>query len=176
MSIDDEWWCPTEKRYVSCPGPCPDGRVHPASTRNDPGQSRGRSGESEPFPALVHTKSYTLCIPGRLLTTNRANTMHWAKRAPITKQWRWDAAMTAREAKVPHFDRIRVTIEPHQLRGRLADTTGHNPSGKAALDGLIDARVADDDDQAHVDGPHWLPVVRSDRKFDYLRITIEEAA
>lgn len=120
--------------------------------------------------------TYTLIVPGKLLTTNRSNSLHWSARAAHTKQWRWDAAMIAREAKVPHFDRIRVTIEPHQLRGRLADTTGHNPSGKAALDGLIDAGVVDDDDSRHVDGPHWLPVVRSERKYDYLRVTIEPLA
>lgn len=24
----DEWWCPTDGRWVLCPGPCPDGSTH----------------------------------------------------------------------------------------------------------------------------------------------------
>jgi hypothetical protein len=24
----DEWYCPTEHRWTSCPGPCPDGKPH----------------------------------------------------------------------------------------------------------------------------------------------------
>lgn len=23
-----DWWCPTEERWVMCPGPCPDGTEH----------------------------------------------------------------------------------------------------------------------------------------------------
>jgi len=23
-----EWWCPTEEKVVSCPGPCPSGEKH----------------------------------------------------------------------------------------------------------------------------------------------------
>lgn len=39
-----EWWCPTEQRWVTCPGPCPDGTTHPVSRTSPAEQGRVFSG------------------------------------------------------------------------------------------------------------------------------------
>lgn len=34
----EEWWCPQAEDWVSCPGPCPDGREHgPVRRRTEMG-------------------------------------------------------------------------------------------------------------------------------------------
>ncbi len=87
------------------------------------------------------------------LTANQR--MHWAKKAAVVREVRWTAWALARKA--PRADRLIVTLhyQPRDIRRRDA----HNlwPTLKACVDGLIDAKLAPDDDTAHVSTPE--PVI-----------------
>jgi hypothetical protein len=87
------------------------------------------------------------------LTANQR--MHWAKRAAVVKEVRQTTGWLARGA--PRADRIVITLHyrPRDIRRRDA----HNlyPLVKACCDGIVDAKIVDDDDTAHVSTPE--PVI-----------------
>lgn len=80
-----------------------------------------------------------------LLSINRERTMHWAPRAAYIAQVRGDFKLLALAEKIPHLARCRIVAQPWQKRGPLADHGNHYPTIKAALDGLVDARVVPND-------------------------------
>lgn len=83
-----------------------------------------------------------------------ASTNRW-KRADVTREWRALAAEAAQA--VPAFEWFRVTVQPYQKGGRLADVAGCAPSVKAAIDGLIDAGLAPDDSPTYLKSLMFLP-------------------
>lgn len=87
--------------------------------------------------------------PDEWITDNQRE--HWAVTAAKTRTWRAASAAYARAAGIPHLDRAHILAE-------LCFTSTHrrdpdNYSVKAAVDGLVDAGVFDDDDHTRVIGP-----------------------
>ncbi|MHB1777980.1 MAG: hypothetical protein ACYCU7_18635 [Acidimicrobiales bacterium] len=122
---------------------------------------------------------WILTIPGKLTSLNAERSAHWASRLASTRQWRIDAAHTARRLKIPPLQRIAVEATPHQARGRLCDCGNHYPSIKAAVDGLVDAHVIPDDDPTHLvrltQRSPQRSVLRMGRtSVDWLHLTITE--
>lgn len=76
------------------------------------------------------------------------------------REWREAFAWLAHAEKIPHLDRARIVIQPFQKGGKLQDTAACNPVAKAAIDGLVDAGVFDDDDGDHVTEITFMPCER----------------
>jgi len=75
---------------------------------------------------------------------------HWAVKAGETADWRFYFKIIAKEAKIPHLERVRIEVNHYRTRGRWPDVAGCAPAAKAAIDGIVDAGVLDDDDPTHV--------------------------
>jgi hypothetical protein len=100
---------------------------------------------------MQELRTFSIVLPAglRLMTSNQR--LHWRTRAKVTKGIR-GAAMEAAFG-VPELQRAHITavLHPHDRRRR--DPANWYPSVKAAVDGIVDAGVLDDDDHIHVLGP-----------------------
>ncbi|WP_404949040.1 hypothetical protein HFP70_35245 [Streptomyces sp. ARC14] len=78
---------------------------------------------------------------------------HWSRRQRLTASIREAAAVLARQARIPRLTRARViyVVKP-KARTRVFDPSNWAPSAKAAVDGLQDAAVFEDDNAAVVTG------------------------
>ena len=101
-------------------------------------------------------------------TNHERKQSHWSERAKRTKEFR-EAFRNAALAHPP-LAWCRVTAEPSQSKGKLADTAAHNPAVKAAIDGLVDAKLIEDDTAEFVRSVTFLPVRRGP---DGLVLTVE---
>lgn len=95
---------------------------------------------------------------GRPLTVNEVAKMHrlvWARRtAELRSEW-WALAI---EAHLPRMRQARITARPlHADRRSPQDVAACAPAVKAAIDGLVDARVLPDDDAGHLLAVTFLP-------------------
>lgn len=81
------------------------------------------------------------------LTAN--DRVSWQKRGRLTRDIRLASKLLAR--RIPHFEAIEVSLTWIVKDHRKRDG-GENlaPTFKPMIDGLVDADVVDDDDQAHV--------------------------
>ena len=96
-----------------------------------------------------HYAFFVPCPPesgGRLWTVNGERSINRYLRAGRVKWWREEFAMLANECGAPHLRIVDIIAEPVQRLGKLADAGGHLPVVKAAVDGLVDAGVLEEDD------------------------------
>lgn len=133
-----------------------------------------KSGVQATQGAATVTVSYTLLVPGELITVNGTRGKHWSAYGPLVKLWRRDARLVALAAQVPHCDKVRIIAVPMQCRGRLADPGAHAVCVKAAVDGLVDAGVIDDDDGSYVECIIQMAPERVKARDEGIRIVIEE--
>lgn len=94
-----------------------------------------------PVAAITHE--------ARPVSLNDYRNRHWASIAEGTAEWRHAGFYLAKEAKVPHLERISLVVTPFGP-GREQDPGNCYPSVKAFVDGMVDAGVVDDDDGKHV--------------------------
>lgn len=113
---------------------------------------------------------FHLTYEKRPMTTNAERAGNRWGRAEHVKEWREAYAWLARRQNIPRMEWINVTAQPFQKRGRLQDTAACNPSVKAAIDGLVDARIVPDDTGEFVREIRFLPCRRGD---DALTLIIE---
>lgn len=100
-------------------------------------------------------KTYSVIVKGRRpWTTNqeRKKGSHY-ERSAITKWWREAFKEAAQEAGIPHFTAITIEVTPILPDRRIQDTGACYPTAKAAIDGLVDAGVIDDD------APQYVPTI-----------------
>ena len=84
--------------------------------------------------------------------------IHWAPKAAKTRTWRSVTASYARSEGIPRLDRAHIVVQPCFTRqNRTRDITNWMPTAKACVDGLTDAGLWLDDDDAHVVGPDLRP-------------------
>ena len=74
---------------------------------------------------------------------------HWSKTSPETAQWVGDFKLLALAAKVPRLEAVNIHVR-HQFsrplgRGRSYDPGAIYPAIKAAIDGIVLAKVIPDD-------------------------------
>ena len=114
-----------------------------------------------------------LVIPGLLVTTNQERARSRWDRAKTTAETRRVAALLARVERVPRFEWVHVTVHPHirTRPGRIPDVAAHMPSVKAAIDGLVDAGVLEDDDWRRVRQVTMCAPERTDVEGLVLRLT-----
>lgn len=110
---------------------------------------------SEPAATAV-PGSVNLCVdvPGNeWLSSNGRYGVH--ERARRTRMLRQRAFFLAKSEALPHFEeRVRVDFFVHSRRsGGRMDPANAYPAIKAIVDGLTDAGVWVDDDDAHLEGP-----------------------
>lgn len=96
--------------------------------------------------------TYSVCVAGRRpWTTNqeRKKGSHY-QRSIITKWWRENFKEAAEQANIPHFKSIKIEVTPILPDRKMQDTGACYPTAKAAIDGLVDAGVVDDDAPQYV--------------------------
>jgi len=81
----------------------------------------------------------------RPISLNQERNQHFRKRVEDTKWWREGFAWAAIEAGMPKLTAAEIVVQPVLENRRWQDTAACFPSAKAAIDGLIDARVLEDD-------------------------------
>lgn len=93
------------------------------------------------------SRQWKLVLEGeRPWTVNGERKLHPHQRAERVRRWREHAAMLARAERIPRLDAVRVSARPMvKNRRAMQDTGGCFPAVKAAIDGLVDAGVLDDD-------------------------------
>ena len=74
-------------------------------------------------------------------------------RSETTKWWREAFCEAAIDAAIPHFDMIDIEVTPVLPDKKMQDTGACYPTAKAAIDGLVDAGVIDDD------SPRYVPTI-----------------
>ncbi|THA22741.1 hypothetical protein E6R18_32870 [Streptomyces sp. A1277] len=103
-------------------------------------------------PALEHV--WRLELPANTTLINANDRMHPVKRAPYIKVIRQAAWALARHHKIPALQRAHVFYVLHpDTKTRRRDPGNWSPSAKAAVDGLVDAGILPDDNEAHLLGP-----------------------
>ena len=90
-------------------------------------------------------REWTLFYPVRPWTINKDRNWHPHERAKHIKEWRGAFNDLARDAFIPRLEFINVEICPVLGDRRLQDTAACVTAAKAAIDGLIDAGVIEDD-------------------------------
>ena len=96
------------------------------------------------------TETMTVVAPCEFLSANQR--LHWSKRAYLTKSWRHAAGWAARAARIyPFATQVDVTVTVHKARaGGRWDPHNLMPTVKAAVDGMVDAKVLRDDSRDYV--------------------------
>lgn len=109
-------------------------------------------------------RAYTITLPAGLKLLNANQRLHHKPKGKLTAAIR-EAAMEAvsNDAALmralaaakpgPLFQRAHILGILHPATARRADPANWYPSFKAAVDGLVDAGLLDDDDHEHVVGP-----------------------
>ncbi len=84
-------------------------------------------------------------------TVNAERTWHYHKRATYVRECRERFAWLAPEARIGSLKRIQVEATPFAKDRRgIQDVAACLPAVKAAIDGLVDAKVIYDDDPTHL--------------------------
>lgn len=104
--------------------------------------------------ALILREYELQAVGARPLTINRVATQHrqqWAQHTREVRRLWWGLA---REARIPRLDKAGLTVVPLHVNNKSTQDTGScAPEAKAAIDGLVDAGVLDDDGPEFV---RWL--------------------
>lgn len=79
-------------------------------------------------------------------TLNAERTWHYHKRAKHVDVWRTAFREDAERRGIPSLEKISVEALPILPTRRLQDCANCFPAVKAAIDGLVDAKVIEDDD------------------------------
>lgn len=105
-------------------------------------------------------RTFEVRITGKRPTTmNDHRKMHHHVRARDDRFWRESGWALAKSAKVPQLQCIEVVVMPLLSDNRRQDVAACAPAAKAAIDGLVDARVIPDDTDVHLASVTFLPAV-----------------
>lgn len=110
----------------------------------------------------------------RPVSLNRSYGHSRYERTSHVREWRDTFTLLAKEAKIPRMDAIHVTVEAG-MSGVLQDIGNCYVSAKAAIDGLVNAKVIPKDTGDHLHSLTFLPVVRiTPKEHDYMTLHIAE--
>lgn len=126
---------------------------------------------------VLSPADYLLELPnivGWLNSNDDAGGRLFYKRRQIIKAWREAGAYRARTAALPRLERAHIVAEVCFRDRRRRDPNNFYPTAKAAVDGLVDAGVLDDDSTRYLVGPDMRegPVARSNEHLGLLRLHI----
>lgn len=114
-------------------------------------------------------EEFNVLYPARPWTTNAERASNRWHRAELVKEWREAFLLLTKAQNIPQLTKVHITAQPYQKSGRLADVAAHNPAVKAAIDGIVDAGVMEDDSPEHLLSITFLPPKKGR---DALQITI----
>lgn len=144
----------------------PQQRRHPGVRALLP--STGRLGQTvitwPPDETGALTMALDVLDPALLLNAN--DRRHWAEQGRITRYWRTLAAAAGgsaiRTRKWAPLTRAQVTVIVSWTDRHRRDPANWHPTGKALLDGLVDAGLLPDDDATRVVGPDMRGLLGQD--------------
>lgn len=120
-------------------------------------------------------RTWTLTHFDRPWTVNTERQWYFYARAQAVAEWRQAFFALAMEAKVPRLDCISVTVTPfYKGNASRPDVAACATCAKAAIDGLVDAKVIPDDDPDHLISVTFLQPVMGAKRCA-LVLTIETA-
>ena len=127
----------------------------PKRTGARPADERGSAAAYvlwDPAREIGSARHWVLDLPGMELI-NANDRGHWSRRQRLTADIRQATALLARAQQIPRLTRARVVyvVKP-RTRTRVFDPSNWAPSAKAAVDGIQDAGVFQDDNAAVVTG------------------------
>lgn len=98
----------------------------------------------------MRTETITVVAPCDWINAN--DRAHWTRRKFLTGNWRKASGFAARAARVkPFAGQVDITIRIHKAKpGGRWDPHNLMPTGKAAIDGLVDAGVLPDDSRTYL--------------------------
>lgn len=100
---------------------------------------------------------------GKLAWLSMNQRLHWAPKAERTKQWRTLARFAAGQAKLPTgLDGVNIMVHVHKTHNRSYDAHNYLPTAKAVVDGLVDYKLIEDDDNSRLTGPDMRPGEKRD--------------
>lgn len=115
-------------------------------------------------PAVAGPGPYTITLPAGLRLLNSNQRIHRHEQARLTRALRAAAhqAVTEDQALMaalaaakpgPLLERAHILAVYHPPTNGRRDPANYYPGVKAAVDGIVDAGLLDDDDHTHVVGP-----------------------
>lgn len=116
----------------------------------------------------------SLTYHARPVSLNASYGHHRYERTQHVIEWRDTFALLARAEKVPRLGSIDVTVEAG-FSGQMQDIGNCYVSAKAAIDGLVQAKVIADDTGEHLQSLTFIPPVRVPPGKDYMTLHIAEA-
>lgn len=116
-------------------------------------------------------------VPGRPVSLNAERNRHWSARASHVRAIResafYEAKMMMPRVRGVLFERVTIEVQPYVKDRRYRTDVGNiYPTFKAALDGLVDARVIEDDSDEFVRAITFLPCLFGS---DQLVLTVTDA-
>jgi len=118
------------------------------------------------------TRQYELEHLARPLPMNAYDRLHHLERARYVREWRSTFAWLARAQRVPRMNAVIITVVQTCRRPPLPDVAASYPTAKAAIDGLVDARVIPNDTPEHVKAITFIAPERADA--DRFLLLVEE--
>ena len=107
-------------------------------------------------PPGASPRTWVLELPPGLKTLSPNQRLHWAEQRRRARELKKAAWVMALAQKIPHLERAAITVlyYPPDRRRRDNDNIPA-ASGKHCIDGIVAAKVLDDDSPAFVDGPFY---------------------
>jgi len=105
---------------------------------------------------MSETVTYEVTFPERAWTTNSERSSNRWVRAEKVKKWRTAFKLLAEAQEIPTLENVHITAQPYQKGGVLQDVASCNPAVKAAIDGLVDAKVMIDDSPKYLHSVTFL--------------------
>ena len=97
---------------------------------------------------------WAVALPAGMELLNENQRLHWGKRSRLVAAIRNNAGWAARRARIPRLEKAHIVYVVHPSpRLRRRDPGNWAPSAKAAVDGLVDAGVLEDDNSTRLTGP-----------------------
>lgn len=93
----------------------------------------------------IPQKEWSITNPQRGWSLNAERTWHFHKRAKLVKVWRDYFKEQAELLEIPRLDKISVEVFTTFSTRALQDPGNNMPAVKAAIDGLTDAGIIEDD-------------------------------
>lgn len=91
-------------------------------------------------------RTVTITLPPKLPLLNSNQRLHWATKARRTRIIREAAAWATRSLRERPMERVEITAVIHPKTARRFDPHNCQPTVKAAIDGVVDAGLLEDDD------------------------------
>lgn len=97
-------------------------------------------------------RTFTIALPAGLKLLSLNDRLHYGERYRRTQELKRAACVLALSQKIPRLERVSVVVEYQPRDKRERDPDNISPSGKAALDGIVAAKILTDDSKTYVTG------------------------